>query len=123
MNFLVEIGIFDGDADLMAERDEILEIVLIEQFPILMIDGLEHAQQMAMSRDRHTDHIARDKPTGLIHLAEKTGVMLDIVDDDGLSGSSDMACYPLSKPKTRLTNRLPLLSMGDIEIQFSCDFI
>ena len=44
MNFFVEVGIFDGDADLMTERDEILEIILAERFPILVVDGLEHPQ-------------------------------------------------------------------------------
>ena len=123
MNFFVEIGIFDSDADLMTERDKILEIVLAEQFSIFMIDGLEHTQQMAMSRDRHTDHIPRDKAAGLIHMAKEPGILLDIVDDDRLSGSSHMSRYTLSLPETSLANDLPLLSMGHIEIQIAGGFI
>src|ERR1043165_1829762 len=123
MNFFIKIGIFDGDADLMTKRNEILEILLAERFPILMIDGLEHTQQVAMSCDRHTHHIARDESTGLIHVSEETGVVLDIVDNDRLSGSSDIACETLSMAETSLANSLPLFSVGDIEIQFSRGFI
>jgi hypothetical protein len=123
MNLLIEIGIFDGDADLMTKRDEILEIVIPELFAMFMINGLEHTQKMAMSRDRHTDHIARDKSAGLIHMTEETGILLDIVDDDGLSGSSDMSRYPLPLPETGLANGLSLLAMDHIEIQITGGFI
>ena len=76
-----------------------------------------------MGRDGHTDHIARDKSAGLIHLAEETGIVLYIVDDDGFSSSSDMSCDPLPLPETSLANGFPLLSMGHIEIQITGGFI
>ena len=123
MNFLVEIGIFDGDADLMTERDEILEIVLAERIPILVVDGLKHPQKAAMSRDGHTDHIARDESAGLIDMAEETGIVLDIVDDTRLSGSSDMSRNTLPVPETSLANSLALLAMGHIKIQSAGGFI
>src|SRR4029077_5970311 len=88
MNFLVEIGVLDGDADLMAERHKILEIVLVEGISIFVVDGLKNPQKVAMSRNGHTDHTARHESAGLIHMAEETGIALDIVDDNGLSGSS-----------------------------------
>ena len=88
-----------------------------------MINGLEHTQKMAMSRDGHTDHIARDKSAGLIHMTEETGIVLDIVDDDGLSGSSDMSRNTLPLPETSLANGLALLAMGHIEIQIAGGFI
>ena len=76
-----------------------------------------------MSRDGHTDHIARDKSAGLIHMAEETGIVLDIVDDDGLSGPSDVSRNTLSTPETSLSNGFALLAMGHIEIQFAGGFI
>jgi len=123
MNFLVEIGIFDGDADLMTERDEILEIVLAERTPVLLVDGLEHPQKTAMSRDGHTDHTARDESTDLIHIAEETGIVLNIVDDNRLSGSSDVSRDTLPVTETSLTDNLALLTVGHIEIQFAAGFI
>jgi hypothetical protein len=123
MNFFVEIGIFDGDADLMTERDEILEIVLAERTPVLPVDGLEDPQKTAMGGDRHTDHTARDESTDLIHMAEETGIVLNIVDDNRLSGSSDVSRDTLSVPETSLTNSLALLTVGHIEIQFAAGFI
>ncbi len=109
VNLLRRDGIFDGDADLVAERDEILEIVLAEQIPILVIDGLEHTQKAAMSRDWHTDHIARDKSAALIRVAEETGIVLDIVDDNRLSSSSDISRNTLSASETSLPyGRAPL---------------
>lgn len=76
-----------------------------------------------MSRDGHTDHIARDKSAGVIHLAEETDIVLDIVDDDRLSGSSDMSRNTLPAPETSLANSLALLAMGHIEMQFAGGFI
>ncbi len=119
MNFLVEIGILDGDADLMTERHEILEIVLTEQIPIFVVDGLEHPQKAAMSRHGDTDHTARDESAGLIHMAEETGIALDIVDDNRLSGSSDVSRNTLPAQKTSLPNSLTFFAMGHIEIQFA----
>jgi hypothetical protein len=123
MNFLVEIGIFDGDTNLMTECNEIIELVLAERFPIYVIDCLEHTQKVAMSRDGHTDHITRNKSAGFIHMAEETDIVLDIVDDNGLSGLSDVSRNALSAPETNLSNGLALLTMGHIEIQFAGDFI
>src|SRR6267143_902909 len=76
-----------------------------------------------MSRDGHTDHIARHESAGLIHMAEKTDIVLDIVDDNRLSGSSDVSCNTLPMPETNLANSLALLAMDHIKIQFARGFL
>jgi hypothetical protein len=107
----------------MTERDEILEIVLAERIPMLVVDGLEHSQEAAMSRDGHANHTACDESAGLIHMAEKTGIVLNVVDYNRLPGSSDVSRNTLSVPESSLANRLSLFAMGHIEIQFAGSFL
>jgi len=123
MNFLIQICVLNGDADLMAERNKILEVILAERLAVFVINGLQYAQQMAVSRYGHTDHVARNESAGLIHMAEEMGVVLDVINDDGLSGSGDMPRNSLSAPEPGSSNRFALHAVGHIEIQFAGRFI
>ena len=123
MNFLVQICVLDGNADLMAERNEILEVLLAERFAIFVINGLQYTQQLAVSRDGHTDHVARDESARLIHMAEEVDVVLDVINDQGLSGPGDVARNSLPAPEPGLSNGLTLHAVSHIEIQITGWFI
>src|SRR5690349_11891906 len=123
MNFFVQIGIFNSNADLVSKGDESLKITVVKRFSIQAINGLEDPQKTAVSRDRHTDHIARHKAADLIHMTKKPRIVLNIINDERLPRTDNVPGNALPTAETRLSNHFLLFSMGDVEKQFTRGFI
>src|SRR5688572_16102819 len=123
MDFFVQIGVFDGNADLVAQRDKGVQVFLAEWDAMFLVDRLEHAEQAPVRRHGYTDHVAGDKPTDLIYMTEESRIALHVIHNDRFSASCHVSRDSLAPSEPGFAYSLSLFAMRHIEVQFSARFV